>query len=77
VLDGRKSRHILDWIQRKTENECTGQFKATRVNTNALNDFSVYEMINGTYVINATFGCQIEIEYEYYIKEYDMPIDIG
>ena len=72
-LNGIKANLLTELINRKTDHDCSGYSKATHANTYSLYSFSVYEMLDGSFIVNATFGCEIEVEYEYeyYDSEYD------
>jgi len=70
-LNGKGTDFLTDRISRKTEHDCSGYSRATHANTYSIYNFSVYEMLDGTYAVNVTFSCEIEVEYEYYGHEYD------
>ena len=70
-INGKRTNSLTESIHRKTEHDCSGYSNATHSNTYSLQSFSVYEMVDGSYVVNVTFSCEIEVEYEYYIYEYD------
>lgn len=70
-INGQRINRLTELIHRKTEHECSGYSNITHANTYSLRSFSVYEMLDGSYIINATLSCEIEVEYEHYIYEYD------
>lgn len=70
-LNGKRANLLTELISRKTEHDCSGYSKATHSNTYSIYSFSVYEMLDGTYIVNVTFSTEIEVEYEYYSYEYD------
>lgn len=70
-FNGRNSRPLADWLKRKSEQEPSGYYKVTSVNSHSISSFSVYEMIDGTYIVNVVVDCEIEVEFEYYVHEYN------
>lgn len=70
-MNGKRTNSLTDLIRRKVEHDCSGYSNAIHSNTYSIQSFSVYEMVDGSYVVNITFVCEIEVEYEYYIYEYD------
>jgi len=70
-LNGRRTNVLSELINRKTGDDCTGYTNVTYANSHLLQNFYVYEMLDGTYIVNATFVCEIEVEYEYFTNEYN------
>jgi predicted nucleic acid-binding protein len=70
-INANEANGLSELIHRTTKHECTGYINVTHANTYSLQSFSVYEMVDGFYIVNATFACEIEVEYEHYIYEYD------
>ena len=70
-LNGKRTNLLTELIHRKSERDCSGYSKATHANTYQIYSFSVYEMLDSTFIVNAAFSCEIEVEYEYYGHEYD------
>lgn len=56
---------ILEWIEEKSKTGLTGYYNAIQTTFYELNDFFIYEMIDGSLIIKLVVEAEIEIEYEY------------
>lgn len=70
-LNNSRTNVLSELVTRKTGNDCTGHTNVTYANIHSLPSFYVYEMLDGSYIANVTFECEIEVEYEYYTNEYN------
>lgn len=66
ALNNSNSRRITYWYESKTGNESTEHYQALRAMPYDEDDIFIYEMVDGSLVINYTMQAEIETEFEFY-----------
>lgn len=70
MVNDSSYHRITTWYENKTGNESTDHFRALRAMPYDQDDIFIYEMVDGSLIINFTIQAEIETEFEYYNYEH-------
>ncbi|WP_282079586.1 PIN domain-containing protein [Aquimarina algiphila] len=69
-INDSNNYRIISWYEYKNEKESTGNYRILRAIPYDQDDLFIYEMVNGSLIINFTISTEIETEFEYYGYDY-------